>query len=69
MCKLPSVVYYGLGTVAVGGGVSALGFVLFGANHTAFHYDREATLVPMAARIGPVPLPHGGLGLGASLSF
>ncbi len=68
-CNTPSSVYYGLGTMAVGAGVSATGFVLFGTNGSGFHFSSEPVLLPMSARVGPVPLPGGGLGLGATLSF
>jgi hypothetical protein len=68
-CSTPSVVYYGLGTLAVGAGMSAAGFVLFGTNQTGFRFNSEPVLVPITASVGPVPLRHGGLCLGATLSF
>lgn len=68
-CNTASSVYYGLGTMVAGAGLSATGFVLFGVNGTGFHYDRDSLLVPMSARVGPVPLPGGGLALGGTLSF
>jgi hypothetical protein len=62
-------VYYGLVTLAVGAGAAAGGFVLFGTNQTGFHFSDEQPPNPITARVGPVPMPHGGVGLGATLSF
>jgi hypothetical protein len=66
-CKTPPVVYYGLATMAGGTLLAVPGFVMFGSNITRFHYD--AVPMPISARVGPVPMPHGGLGLGATISF
>ena len=68
-CNTPSAIYYGLGTLAVGAGMTAGGFVLFATNQTGFQFTSEPLLVPVTARVGPIPLPRGGLGLGATLSF
>ena len=68
-CSTPPAVYYGLATLAVGGGLAAGGFVVFGANQTGFHFNDEHPPNPISARVGPVPMPHGGAGLGATISF
>jgi len=68
-CGTPPAVYYGLGTLAVGAAMTTAGFALFGTNQTGFRFKSDPVLVPIKASIGPVPMPHGGLGLGATLSF
>jgi hypothetical protein len=68
-CSTPSSVYYGLAAMGVGAGVASLGFVLFGTNHTGFHYTPAPVPTPFSARLGPVPLAHGGVGLGLTGSF
>jgi hypothetical protein len=68
-CGTPSSVYYGLAAMGVGAGVASLGFVLFGTNQTGFHYLPAPVPLPFSARVGPVPLAHGGLGLGVTGSF
>jgi len=68
-CKTPPSVYYGLTTLAVGAGMTTVGFVLYGGNHTGFHFESEPVPLRYTARFGPVPLPRGGLGLGATLAF
>jgi hypothetical protein len=68
-CSTSPAVYYGLGTLAVGAAMTTAGFALYGTNQTGFQFRSEPMLVPITASVGPVPLPHGGLGLGATLSF
>jgi hypothetical protein len=68
-CSTPPVVYYGLLTLGVGLGLGAGGFVLYAENQMGFGFKRELGLSPITARVGPVPMPHGGVGLGATLSF
>ena len=66
-CKTPSSIYYGLATMGVGAGMAAGGFVLFSSNLTRFHY--EGAPYPVTTRVGAVPMPGGGLGLGTTISF
>jgi hypothetical protein len=65
-CPSSPLLYYGLATVGAGAALAVPGFLMFGTNLTRFHYDGAP---PISARVGPVPLPHGGFGLGATLSF
>jgi hypothetical protein len=67
-CSTPSVVYYGLATFAAGAGMAATGFVLYGTNRTGFHFQTEPAPPRFTARVRPVPLPHGGVGLGTIFS-
>lgn len=66
-CKTPAGLYYGLGAMGVGAGMAAGGFVLFASNITRFRYDGAPYLV--TTRVGAVPMPSGGLGLGTTISF
>jgi hypothetical protein len=49
--------------------MTATGFMLYGTNHTGFRFASEPAPTRIQASVGPVPLPHGGLGVGARLSF
>ena len=68
-CGRNPAVYWGLGAMGVGGGTSALGFVIFAKNRAGFRYqESEGT----SARLGVLPLPsgaRGGVAVGLSLAF
>lgn len=68
-CSTNPAVFYGLGTMAAGGGTSALGFVLFAQNRARFRYQESEGV---SARLGVLPAPsgtRGGLTVGLSLAF
>jgi hypothetical protein len=49
--------------------MTTIGFVLYGSNHTSFRFESEPAPPRYTARVGPVAIPHAGLGLGGTLSF
>jgi hypothetical protein len=67
-CDKPTAFYIGLGALAVGGGMTAVGWPLYIHNRARFEV-RDAAPPRPVARWGVVPLPHGGLSLGATLAF
>jgi len=67
-CDKPAGFYIGLGTLAVGGAMTAIGWPLYIHNRAHFDFRDRASAQP-TARLGVGPLPHGGLGLGATFSF
>jgi hypothetical protein len=67
-CDQPTAFYVGLGALAVGGAMTAVGWPLY--IHNRAHFDFRAQAAPQpAARLGVVPMPRGGLGLGATFAF
>lgn len=66
-CNKPAGFYIGLGTLAVGGAMTAIGWPLYLHNRAHFEFREQGTERP-AAHVGVVPLARG-LGLGASFAF
>jgi hypothetical protein len=79
-CNDPTAIgYYGLATLAVGAGMTTVGWVVFA--HNRRHFQRsddprsaksgsaEGEPLGTSARVSVLPMPHGGLGLGAILAF
>jgi hypothetical protein len=67
-CDTPTSVYVGLGGLALGGAMTAVGWPLYLHNRAHFDFRDQAAALP-AARLGVVPMPRGGLGLGATFAF
>jgi len=67
-CDKPAGFYIGLGALALGGGMTAVGWPLYLHNRAHFDFRGRTTAEP-PARLGLVPMPRGGLGLGASFAF
>lgn len=67
-CDRPAIVYVGLGMFAVGAGMTAIGWPLYIHNRAHFQASDGPAALP-AARLGVLPMPHGGLGLGATFAF
>jgi hypothetical protein len=75
----PPVVYYGLATLAVGAGMTTAGWIVFAHNRTHFQLSDDPRSAksgsdvggPLgtSARVSVLPMPHGGLGLGAVVAF
>jgi hypothetical protein len=65
-CDKPAAFYLGLGTLAVGAGMTAIGWPLYLHNRAHFQLTAPAASGPS---VGVVQLPRGGLGLGATFSF
>ncbi len=63
----PTAFYVGLGVLAVGAGMTAVGWPLY--LHNRAHFQASDRPPAPSARLGVVPLPHGGLGLGATFAF
>jgi hypothetical protein len=61
--------YYGLATLAVGAGMTTAGWIVFAHNRAHFELSQELGPLSPSARVGVIPLPHGGLGLGATVAF
>ena len=64
----PPVFYIGLGTLALGAGMTAVGWPLYLHNRAHFRVSAAEKAQP-SARLGVVPMPRGGLGLGATFAF
>jgi len=66
-CDKPLSLYIGLSGLAVGAAMTAIGWPLYLHNRAYFRVsDSPAKIAP---RVGVVPMPRGGVGLGASLAF
>jgi hypothetical protein len=71
-CAYSPAIYYGLGTLAVGGGIATSGWLVYAQNRAHFVHRSPlaaATAQSVAARVGLMPLPRGGFGLGAAVAF
>lgn len=69
-CDKPVGFYIGLGTLAVGAGMTAVGWPLYLRNRAHFEFrDQPPPPAQPMSRWGLVPMPHGGLGLGATFAF
>ena len=64
----PTAFYVGLGVLGVGAAMTAVGWPLYIHNRAHFQQSDDAPRPP-SARLAVVPLPHSGLGLGATLAF
>jgi hypothetical protein len=67
-CNKPAAFYIGLGTLAAGGAMTAIGWPLY-LHHRARFEFRDRSAPQAAARFGLVPLRGSGLGLGATFAF
>jgi hypothetical protein len=65
-CRTSPAEYGGIIAAGVGALGMGIGFGMYATNKTHIDYSAQP---PISARVGPVPLPHGGLGLGATISF
>ena len=65
----PPVVYYGLATLAVGAGMTTAGWLVFAHNRAHFQLSDDPGPLGPSARVSVLPMPHGGLGLGAVVAF
>ncbi|MEP7052156.1 MAG: hypothetical protein ABJB12_17460 [Pseudomonadota bacterium] len=68
-CRTPPISYYGAATFFAGAGMTAAGWVLYIHNRAHFQLSALGPPEPASARLGLIPLPRGGLGFGATLSF
>ena len=66
-CDKPASLYIGLAGLAVGTGMTIPGWILYARNRAHFQLIEPAP--PLAPRVGVIAMPHGGLGLGATLAF
>jgi hypothetical protein len=64
-----AIAYYGLATLAVGAGMTTAGWLVFAHNRAHFQLSDEPGPLGTSARISVLPMPHGGLGLGALVAF
>ncbi|MEO6600594.1 MAG: hypothetical protein ABIQ16_12010 [Polyangiaceae bacterium] len=67
-CDKPTAFYIGLGALAVGSAMTAIGWPLYIHNRAHF-LVRDAPTPRPVVRWGVAPMPHGGLGLGAAFAF
>ncbi len=68
-CSTPPLVYYGAAMFLAGAGMTTAGWILYAHNRAHFELSAPGPLQPASARIGLIPLLHGGLGLGATVGF
>lgn len=65
----PPIAYYGLATLAVGAGMTTVGWLVFAHNSAHFQLSDDPGPLGTSARVSVLPMPHGGLGLGAVVGF
>ncbi len=65
-CDRPTALYVGLGGLALGGAMTAVGWPMY--IHNRAHFELTDSVTP-APRVGLVRMPQGGLGLGATFAF
>jgi hypothetical protein len=63
------IAYYGLATLAVGAGMTTAGWIVFAHNRVHFQLSDDPGPLGTSARVSVLPMPHGGLGLGALVAF
>jgi len=63
------VAYYGLATLAAGAGMTTVGWIMFAHNRVHFQHSEDPGPLETSARISVLPMPQGGLGLGATVAF
>ena len=70
-CKTPPISYYGAATFLAGAGMTSVGWAMFIYNrpHFVLSNANAAPWQPASARLGLVPMPRGGLGFGATVTF
>jgi hypothetical protein len=61
--------YYGLATLAAGAGMTTVGSIMFAHNRVHFQHSEDPGPLETSARISVLPMPQGGLGLGATVAF
>ena len=68
-CSTPPISYYGAATFVAGAAMTAVGWVLYGQNRAHFTFSEGRPWQPTSARLGLLPMPRGGLGFGATVTF
>jgi hypothetical protein len=63
------IAYYGLATLAVGAGMTTVGWIVFAHNRVHFQLSDDPGPLATSARVSVQPMPQGGIGLGATLAF
>ena len=63
------IAYYGLATLAAGAGMTTVGWLMFAHNRAHFQLSDGRGPHGASARVTVLPLPQGGLGLGAVVAF
>ena len=68
-CSTPPIVYYGLATFFAGAGMTTAGWIVYAHNRAHFELNEPGSAPPTSARLGLIPMPRGGLGFGATVTF